>query len=94
MHGMLKSMVDGETRKHLDIERIAAIKRAAGVFLTLHSGSGTDDGDLRQASPRESKSSTSTPNCASPGDAAWNKAWPSNQAKSRLTKFCPSPWIP
>src|SRR6266513_4633833 len=29
MHGMLKSMVQGETKKHLDIERIAAIKKAA-----------------------------------------------------------------
>jgi fructose-bisphosphate aldolase, class II len=49
MHGMLKSMVEGETKKHLDIGRIAAIKKAAGVFLTLHGGSGTDDGDLRKA---------------------------------------------
>ena len=49
MHGMLRSMVQGETRKHLEIERIAAIKRATGVFMTLHGGSGTDDGDLRKA---------------------------------------------
>ena len=49
MHGMLRSMVEGETKKHLDIERITAIKRAAGVFLTLHGGSGTDDGDFRKA---------------------------------------------
>jgi fructose-bisphosphate aldolase class II len=49
MHGMLRSMVAGETRKHLDIERIAAIKQAAGVFLTLHGGSGTDDKDLHSA---------------------------------------------
>jgi fructose-bisphosphate aldolase class II len=49
MHGMLKSMVQGETRKHLDIGRIAQIKKAAGVFLTLHGGSGTDDEDLRKA---------------------------------------------
>jgi fructose-bisphosphate aldolase class II len=49
MHGMLKSMVQGETKKRLDIERIAGIKRAAGVFLTLHGGSGTDDEDLRKA---------------------------------------------
>jgi fructose-bisphosphate aldolase class II len=49
MHGMLKSMVDGETKKRLQIERIAAIKQAAGVFLTLHGGSGTDDQDLRNA---------------------------------------------
>jgi fructose-bisphosphate aldolase class II len=49
MHGMLKSMVDGETKKHLHIDRIAAIKQAAGVFLTLHGGSGTDDDDFRKA---------------------------------------------
>ena len=49
MHGMLRSMVDGETKKHLDIPRIAAIKQAAQVFLTLHGGSGTDDDDFRKA---------------------------------------------
>ena len=49
MHGMVRSMVQGETKKHLDIGRIAEIKRAAGVFLTLHGGSGTDDEDFRKA---------------------------------------------
>jgi fructose-bisphosphate aldolase class II len=49
MHGMLKSMVEGETRKHLDIDRIARIKSTVRVFLTLHGGSGTDDNDLRKA---------------------------------------------
>ena len=49
MHGMLRSMVGGETKKRLDIERIAGIKRAARAFLTLHGGSGTDDEDLRKA---------------------------------------------
>ena len=49
MHGMLRSMLDGETKKHLHIDRIAAIKQAAGVFLTLHGGSGTDDDDFRKA---------------------------------------------
>jgi fructose-bisphosphate aldolase, class II len=49
MHGMLKSMVSGETKKRLHIARLAAIKQAAGVFLTLHGGSGTDDEDLRKA---------------------------------------------
>jgi fructose-bisphosphate aldolase, class II len=43
MHGMLATMVRGEAHKHLDIPRIAAIKSATGVFLTLHGGSGTDD---------------------------------------------------
>jgi fructose-bisphosphate aldolase class II len=49
MHGMLKSMVEGETRKHLDIDRIAQIKSATRIPLTLHGGSGTDDEDLRKA---------------------------------------------
>src|SRR5215510_3674691 len=49
MHGMVKSMVEGETRKHLDIDRIAQIKSAARIPLTLHGGSGTDDEDLRKA---------------------------------------------
>jgi fructose-bisphosphate aldolase, class II len=49
MHGMLKSMVSGETKKHLHIDRIAAIKKAAGVFMTLHGGSGTEDKDFRRA---------------------------------------------
>ncbi len=49
MHGMLKSMVQGQTRKRLDIDRIADIKRAVQIPLTLHGGSGTDDEDLRKA---------------------------------------------
>jgi len=48
-HGMRKSMVTGNERKHLAIERIREIKSAAGVPLTLHGGSGTADGDLTQA---------------------------------------------
>jgi len=49
MHGMLHSMVRGETRKRLDLDRIAQIKKAVRIPLTLHGGSGTDDHDLRQA---------------------------------------------
>ena len=49
MHGMLKSMVQGQARKRLDIKRIAEIKRATQIPLTLHGGSGTDDEDLRKA---------------------------------------------
>jgi fructose-bisphosphate aldolase class II len=49
MHGMLKSMVSGETKKRLDIVRIAEIKKATQVPLTLHGGSGTADEDLRKA---------------------------------------------
>ena len=49
MHGILRSMVQGETKKRLDIPRIAQIKSAARVLLTLHGASGTDDEDLRKA---------------------------------------------
>lgn len=49
MHGMLKTMVRGEAKKRLDIPRIAEIKGATQAMLTLHGGSGTDDGDIRKA---------------------------------------------
>jgi fructose-bisphosphate aldolase, class II len=49
MHGMLKSMVQGKAKKRLNLERITEIKKATGVFLTLHGGSGTDDEDFRKA---------------------------------------------
>lgn len=49
MHGMLKSMVQGKAKKHLDVERISLVKKAAGVFLTLHGGSGTEDEDFRKS---------------------------------------------
>lgn len=49
MHGMVESMVEGKTKKRLDIERISEIKKATGIFLTLHGGSGTDDDDFRKA---------------------------------------------
>jgi fructose-bisphosphate aldolase class II len=49
MHGMSKSMVQGESKKHLNIERIAEIKKAARVPLTLHGGSGTNDEDFLRA---------------------------------------------
>src|SRR6202789_776555 len=49
MHGMLKSMVSGETKKHLDLPRIAQIKAATHILMTLHGGSGTNDEDFRRA---------------------------------------------
>src|SRR5215472_11338179 len=49
MHGMLKVMVQGKAKKHLDVERRSEIKQATGVFLTLHGGSGTDDEHFRKA---------------------------------------------
>jgi ketose-bisphosphate aldolase len=49
MHGLLQSMVSGAVQKRLDIGRIAAIRDAAGIFMTLHGGSGTNDEDFKQA---------------------------------------------
>ncbi len=43
MHGLLASMVKGETHKELNIPRIAELAEATGTFLTLHGGSGTAD---------------------------------------------------
>jgi ketose-bisphosphate aldolase len=48
-HGLVKSMVWGTAKKHLDLPLIAQIKSAVGIPLTLHGGSGTDDEDLRSA---------------------------------------------
>jgi fructose-bisphosphate aldolase class II len=49
MHDTLESMVQGKTKNHLNIERIAEIKKAVGIFLTQHGGSGTDDEDFLRA---------------------------------------------
>lgn len=49
MHGLLKTMVAGTEHKRLDISRIAEIKKACGIFLTLHGGSGTADEDFKLA---------------------------------------------
>jgi ketose-bisphosphate aldolase len=49
MHGMIQSMVQGKTKKRLDLTRITQIKSATGVLITLHGASGTNDEDLRQA---------------------------------------------
>ncbi|HTV55154.1 MAG TPA: class II fructose-bisphosphate aldolase [Terriglobia bacterium] len=47
-HGLSRSMVRGEAHKRLNIERIAEISKATGLFLTLHGASGTNDDDLRR----------------------------------------------
>lgn len=49
MHGLLRSMVHRDVEKRLDVERIREIKKATGIFMTLHGGSGTNDEDLREA---------------------------------------------
>jgi fructose-bisphosphate aldolase, class II len=48
MHGLLHSMIQGDARKRLDIDRIAQLKAATGIFMTLHGGSGTNDDDFRR----------------------------------------------
>ena len=50
-HGLSRSMVQGEAQKRLDIDRIAEIGKATGLFMTLHGASGTNDNDLRRAIP-------------------------------------------
>ena len=50
MHGLLKTMLTGEVQKRLNIPLIKEIKLATGgTFMTLHGGSGTNDGDLVEA---------------------------------------------
>jgi fructose-bisphosphate aldolase, class II len=49
MHGLLKTMVAGTEEKHLDVARIADIKKACGIFMTLHGGSGTAEADFKAA---------------------------------------------
>jgi fructose-bisphosphate aldolase class II len=49
MHGVLKSMLSGDAKKRLNIERIRAIKERTRIFMTLHGASDTADGDLREA---------------------------------------------
>jgi fructose-bisphosphate aldolase, class II len=48
-HGLSRSMVRGETQKRLNIDRIAEIGKATGIFMTLHGASGTNDDDLSRA---------------------------------------------
>lgn len=46
MHGLLKEMAEGTEQKHLNIALIGEIKKACGIFMTLHGGSGTADQDF------------------------------------------------
>ena len=48
-HGLSRSMNRGELQKRLDIDLIAEIAKATGLFMTLHGASGTNDEDLRRA---------------------------------------------
>jgi fructose-bisphosphate aldolase, class II len=84
MHGMLKSMVQGQTRKRLDIQRIAQIKSAAQVPLTLHGGSGTDDEDLREAIAAGINIIHINTELRVAWSVAWRKVWPNNPGSSPL----------
>lgn len=48
-HGLSRSMVHGDAQKRLNIDRISQLRQAAGLFMTLHGASGTNDEDLRRA---------------------------------------------
>lgn len=49
MHGLLKGMAAGTDFKHLDLALIGEIKKACGIYMTLHGGSGTVDDDFVRA---------------------------------------------
>ena len=49
MHGVLRSMLNTDVKKRLDVDRIRSIKQRTGMFMTLHGASDTDDRDLRAA---------------------------------------------
>ncbi len=48
-HGLSRSMVRGEAQKRLNVDRIAEISKATGIFMTLHGASGANDDDLSRA---------------------------------------------
>lgn len=88
MHGMVKSTVQGKTKKRLNIERTAEIKKAAGVFLTLHGGSGTDDEDFQKAIA----AGMNIIHINTELGVAWRHAlesgWPGDTTKWSPTRFC------
>jgi fructose-bisphosphate aldolase class II len=94
MHGMVESMVQGETKKRLDIERIAEIKKATQVFLTLHGGLVPTMTTFGKQSPRGLTLSTSVRNCGSRGGDVWKPAWRHGLMKSYPTPFCALSWTP
>ena len=50
MHGLLKTMLSGDVQKRLNLPLIKELKTAIGnKFMTLHGGSGTNDGDFVEA---------------------------------------------
>jgi len=90
MHGMLQSMVEGETKKHLDIARIAQIKSAANVPLTCMADREPPMKTCEAQSQLGSISSTSTQNCVWHGGAAWKKALQNCHTKSSRIRSCRS----
>jgi hypothetical protein len=76
MHGMLKSIVQGKAKKHLDLERIAKIKQEPMMSI------------FERQLQRASTSSTSIPNYELRGSDRWSKAWRETRTKSCPTRFC------
>ncbi len=91
---MLKTMVTGETKKHLDVDRIARIKDAVQIPLTLHGGSGTDDDDLRKAVAAGITIVHINTELRLPGDMAWRTPLTSSRRKSFLTNCWRFLWSP
>jgi fructose-bisphosphate aldolase, class II len=93
-HGMRESMVTGHEKKHLHIERISEIKRAAGIPLTLHGGSGTSDEDFQAAI----RAGVNIVHINTELRLAWRcgleQASPREKTKSYRTRFCRLPSEP
>ncbi len=88
MHGLLQSMVYGETQKRLDIQRIAEIKAAAGIFMTLHGGSGTYEEDFEQAIKAGMTIVHVNTELRLDGAAASRTRWKRISTRSRPIKSC------
>ena len=89
MHGMSRSMVQGVSKQHLDIERISAIRKAARVPLTLHGGSGTGDDDFRKAIAAGIGIVHINTELRLHGDEAWKAVWPASRIRSFPIRFSP-----
>ena len=92
MHGMLKSMVQGQARKRLDIERIAQIKSAVQIPLPCTADREPTMKICGRRSAPESTSSTSTRNCGSRGGGAWRKALAKSPMRSSRIRYCRLQW--
>jgi hypothetical protein len=92
MHGMLKSMVRGETKKHLDIPKSLRSRAPRRCHLRFTADRGPTMSIFARQLPQGSISSISTPNFGSHGDVVSRKAWPINPGRLSHTRFYRSPW--